>query len=97
MCDLPPASFADRYLSKMNGLYRSRTDTPFRAQDFESSASANSAIRAWKEMRNVAAGQTLSTEFSAGPVRRADLWMAGSTLTPDRNWILQEAAEEAKK
>jgi hypothetical protein len=48
-------------------------------------------------MRNVAAGQTLSTEFSAGPVRRADLWMAGSTVTPDRNWILQEAAEEAKK
>lgn len=28
-----------------DGLYRSRTDTPLRAQDFESSASANSAKR----------------------------------------------------
>ena len=28
-----------------NGLYRSRTDTPFRAMDFESIASANSAKR----------------------------------------------------
>src|SRR3954469_18299313 len=30
---------------EVNGLYRSRTDTPLRAQDFESSASANSAKR----------------------------------------------------
>jgi hypothetical protein len=41
VCD---QSSEDERLSS-NGLYRSRTDTPLRAVDFESTASANSAKR----------------------------------------------------
>ena len=39
------AASASKVSNGKNGLYRGRTDTPFRAQDFESSASANSAKR----------------------------------------------------
>ena len=41
----PGLEVNDFRLKQLNGLYRSRTDTPFRAMDFESIASASSAKR----------------------------------------------------
>ena len=65
-------------------------------QDFESSASANSAIRAWEEMRTVVPDRKLSTEFSRGPG-------AGRSVKPDldftagRGCALRSLGEAARK
>ena len=60
---------AKRCKSK-GGLYRSRTDTPLRAEDFESSASANSAKRPRR------AGKCIIGQFRCNRATRR--------LTPDR-------------